>query len=66
MKTAFRRADVLFTLALTLLSLVIIYMSYKLDFGTMKQPGPGFFPAFVGLFGLVFGILLIIHSFVRK
>jgi len=41
-------------------------MSYKLGFGSTKQPGPGFFPALVGLFGLVFGILLIIHYLVQK
>lgn len=66
MKTVFSKAEVLFTLALTLCSFVIFYMSYKLGFGSTKQPGPGFFPALVGLFGLVFGILLIIHYLGQK
>ena len=61
MKTAFRNPELLFTLALVAMSLVILMMSFELGFGSMKQPGPGFFPAFTSLLGLVFGILLIIR-----
>lgn len=66
MKTVFQKAEVVFTFALTLFSFVILCMSYKLGFGSTKQPGPGFFPALVGLFGLVFGILLIIRYLGRE
>ena len=58
MKAFLRKAELLFTLAITVICLVILVMSFNLGFGSMKQPGPGFFTAFIGLFGMVFGILL--------
>lgn len=66
MKTAFRNPEVLFTLTLTVISFIILMMSFKLGFGSLKEPGPGFFPAFTSLLGLVFGILMIIHYLVSQ
>ena len=62
MKAAFRRGEVLFVIALTLFSLIILFMSLQLGFGRIKAPGAGFFPAFISTFGLVLGILLIVRS----
>ncbi len=63
MKTVSRKAEILFTVALALLSSAIIYVSCKLGLGSVRQPGPGFFPGLVGLFGLVFGVLLVMQDF---
>lgn len=65
-KSVLRKPEVLFTLAFTAFTIVILFLSFRLGFGSMKSPGAGFFPAFVGLFGLTLGIFLLIHYFTSK
>ena len=66
MKTAFRRGEGLFVIALTLFSLIILFMSFQLGFGRIKSPGAGFFPAFISTFSFILGILLIVRSLRAK
>ncbi|MBM4278156.1 MAG: tripartite tricarboxylate transporter TctB family protein [Deltaproteobacteria bacterium] len=63
MKRGFRWGEFIFVVALTLFSLIILFMSLQLGFGKIRSPGAGFFPAFISMFGFVLGILLIVRSF---
>jgi hypothetical protein len=52
--------ELFFTSLLMVLSIVIIIVSWRYGFGTLRQPGPGLYPFFVGLFILPLSIVLII------
>jgi hypothetical protein len=41
-------------------------MSIFLGIGRMKDPGPGFFPTFVGLLGIIFGAFLLLNYLRRR
>lgn len=50
----------------TLLGLLITVMSYEIGFGTVEQPGSGFFPFLDGLLILTFAGISWIHSVRRQ
>lgn len=50
------KLEALFCLGLAVFFGLILVLSVQLGFGSMKDPGPGFFPAFTSLFGIGFSI----------
>jgi hypothetical protein len=56
----FMKLETLFTTALTLLGLGIVYTAVQYGFGSLREPGPGFFPCFIGLLVVIFGMILLI------
>lgn len=56
LRAASFRSETVFTAILTGFGMVIIAMSVQLGLGSMREPGPGFFPFFIGVLILVFGI----------
>jgi putative tricarboxylic transport membrane protein len=55
-----KRYDIYCALFWILLALFEVCLSMKLSPGTLKYPGPGFFPIIIGAFLLFFSLLLII------
>jgi hypothetical protein len=66
MKPGFRWGELFFVIALTLFSIIILFMSLQLGFGKIKSPGAGFFPAFISVFGFILGVFLILRSLNAK
>ena len=52
------RLELLFDLFLVLLGIVILIVSFRYGFGTLKRPGPGLYPFFIG--GAVFILSLLV------
>ena len=52
--------ELCFTFLLMILGLVIMIVSWGYGFGTLRKPGPGLYPFFIGLFILPLSIVLII------
>jgi hypothetical protein len=48
------------------LSIVIIIVSWRYGFGTLRKPGPGLYPFFIGLLILFFSIALLILGLKSK
>jgi len=42
------RLEILFDLFLILLGIVIVVISFKYGFGSLRRPGPGLYPVFIG------------------
>lgn len=53
------RLETLFTSVLTLLGPVIVLAAVRYGFGSPREPGPGFFPCFVGILIIIFGGILL-------
>ena len=52
-----------FDLILAVLGIIIVFTSFKYGFGTLRNPGPGLFPFFLGLGVLISGLALLIPEF---
>lgn len=61
LKASFTKLEALFCLGLAVLFVFILVISVQMGFGSMKNPGPGFFPAFISLFGTAFSILVLVQ-----
>jgi hypothetical protein len=55
--------ELTFDLILTVLGIIIVFASLKYGFGTLRTPGPGLFPFFLGLGVLISGLVLLISEF---
>lgn len=55
--------ELTFDFILTVLGIIIVFNSLKYGFGTLRTPGPGLFPFFLGLGVLIFGLALLISEF---
>jgi hypothetical protein len=55
------KSEALFCLGLTVLFTFILVVSVQLGFGSMKNPGTGFSPAFISLFGIAFSLSLLVQ-----
>lgn len=55
------RLETIFCFGLIVFFMVVLVISVRLGFGAMKNPGPGFFPAFISLFGILFTILVLVQ-----
>ncbi len=55
----FMKPETLFTAALTLVGLGIVYTAVQYGFGSPREPGPGFFPCLIGLLVVIFGGILL-------
>ncbi len=53
------KPETLFTAALTLVGLGIVYTAVQYGFGSPREPGPGFFPCLIGLLVVIFGGILL-------
>ena len=53
------KLETLFTGALTLVGLGIVYAAVQYGFGSPREPGPGFFPCFIGVLIVLFGGILL-------
>ena len=58
--------EIFFDLFLTLLGAIITAVSLTYGFGTFRRPGPGLYPFFIGLFLVVFGIILFVSEIKPK
>ena len=54
------KLELVFDTFLTLAGIAIIITSVGFGFGTAKEPGPGFFPCFVGVLMVIFGLVLLL------
>ena len=55
--------ELTFDLILAVLGIIIVFTSFKYGFGTLRTPGPGLFPFFLGLGVLISGLALLIAEF---
>ena len=55
--------ELTFDCILAALGIIIVFTSLKYGFGTLRTPGPGLFPFFLGLGVLVTGLALLISEF---
>jgi hypothetical protein len=60
-----RKAESVFSLLLTLLSIGYLYFVWKMDVGNLMEPGPGFMPAVVGGMALTTSVLIFLGSLKR-
>ena len=51
--------ELTFDFILTVLGITVVFTSLKYGFGTLRTPGPGLFPFFIGLFVLLFSVPLL-------
>jgi putative tricarboxylic transport membrane protein len=58
--------ELFFTFLLMILAIVIIIVSLGYGFGTLRKPGPGLYPFFIGLLILFFSIALLILGLKSK
>ena len=58
--------ELFFTFLLMILAIVIIIVSLGYGFGTLRKPGPGLYPFFIGLLILFFSIVLLILGLKSK
>jgi len=58
--------ELFFTFLLMILGIVIMIVSLGYGFGTLRKPGPGLYPFFIGLIILFFSIVLIIFGLKSK
>ena len=58
--------ELFFTFLLMVLSIVIIIVSWKYGFGTLRKPGPGLYPFFIGLLILFFSITVFLLGLKSK
>jgi putative tricarboxylic transport membrane protein len=58
--------ELFFISLLMVLSILIIIVSLRYGFGVLRQPGPGLYPFFLGLFILPLSIALIISGLKSK
>jgi hypothetical protein len=56
------KSEALFCLGLAVFFTVILVISFQLGFGSAKNPGTGFFPAFLSMFGIAFSIPLLVRQ----
>ena len=56
------KLEALFCLGLAVFFTVILVLSVQMGFGSAKNPGTGFFPAFLSLFGIAFSIPLLVRQ----
>jgi putative tricarboxylic transport membrane protein len=55
--------ELTFDFILTVLGIIIVFASLNYGFGTLRTPGPGLFPFFLGLGVLISGLALLISEF---
>ncbi|MEW6665305.1 MAG: tripartite tricarboxylate transporter TctB family protein [Thermodesulfobacteriota bacterium] len=55
------KLEALFCLGLAIFFTIILVMSIHMGFGSVKNPGPGFFPAFLSIFGIAFSVSLLVQ-----
>ena len=55
--------ETVFDFILTGLGIIIIVTSLTYGFGSLRRPGPGLYPFFIGLSIAVFGMVLLISEF---
>jgi hypothetical protein len=53
------KLEMIFNYILTLLGLGIVFVATRYGFGSPGEPGPGFFPFFIGLLIIIFGVILL-------
>lgn len=56
------RLELVFTYILIVLGVLIVIVSWGYGFGSLRRPGPGLYPFFIGLFILFFSFLLLIFK----
>jgi putative tricarboxylic transport membrane protein len=61
-----KRIGIIFSFFLMLVSIWIIFDSYKLTVGSLKDPGPGFLPFFAGLFMLILVLVNLKKTFLSS
>ena len=61
-----RKAESVFSLAMTLFCVVYLYFVWQMDVGTLLDPGPGFMPAVVGIMALASSSLIFLGSLKTK
>lgn len=66
MQASSMKTEPLFCIGLAVLFTVILILSVQMGFGSAKNPGPGFFPAIVGLFGVAFSIYVLARHLSAK
>lgn len=55
--------ELTFDFILAVLGIIIVFASLNYGFGTLRTPGPGLFPFFLGLGVLISGLALLISEF---
>jgi hypothetical protein len=60
-----RKAEIVFSLAMTILCVGYLYFVRQMDVGTVLEPGPGFMPAVVGIMALGTSFLIFLGSLKR-
>ena len=60
------RLELLFDLFLVLLGIVITVISYRYGFGSLKRPGPGLYPFFIGTAVLILSLFVAISEIKSK
>ena len=55
--------ELTFDFILAILGIIVVFASLEYGFGTLRTPGPGLFPFFLGLSLLIFGLALLISEF---
>jgi hypothetical protein len=55
--------ELTFDVILTVLGIIIVFTSLKYGFGTLRTPGPGLFPFFLGLGVSISGLVLLLSEF---
>ncbi len=58
-KSVLLRGEAGLTFGLAAFGLLLMILSYRLGLGSMKEPGPGFLPFFIGFLMMIFGSLLL-------
>ena len=58
-----RKADRVSSLLWLIFSMIICIESYRLNLGSYKDPGPGFFPFLAGLVSTILSLILLILTF---
>jgi len=56
-------AEGVFFLILAAVGTIVMILSHKYGVGTLRRPGPGLYPLFIGLAILIFSVLLLISGF---
>ena len=55
--------ELTFDFILAALGIIIVFTSLKYGFGTLRTPGPGLFPFFLGIGLLIFSLAILISEF---
>ena len=55
-------SEALFSLLLSAVGVVVMIMCYGYGLGTLRRPGPGLYPLFIGMGILIFSLLLFLSA----